>query len=47
MGSSEDCFWLEELGSRRALDSVVPSSLNNRGVATVDEINSRNQRMLT
>lgn len=47
MGSSEDCCWLEELGSCHVLDPVVPSSLNNRGVATVDEIDSRNQRMLT
>ena len=37
----------EELGNCRTLDSVIPSSLNNTGVARIDEINSRNQRMPT
>ena len=37
----------EEVGSYRALDSVMPSSLNNRGIVRVGRINSRDPRIPT
>jgi len=37
----------EEVGSYLALDSVIPPSLNNRGIVSVGRINSRDQRMPT